>query len=145
MWSSGTGGAGIIGAFSYAGLIEIGLSPKNTLLIMLAVPTCESIAFWIILRKQKQQNTTAEVLDCPLAVIDLNDLRRLSKSFVKNDADIEYNQLAKDDTELTGFKQKLYYMPSLLKFIMPLVLVFFFEYIINSGLVSVFFFKLKRL
>lgn len=40
-WSSGTGGAGIIGALAYAGLTEphlANLSPRNTLLVMLIVP-----------------------------------------------------------------------------------------------------------
>lgn len=107
---------------------------------MLAVPACEALAFWLILRKPRQNIESAEETnDCSLAVIDLHDMRRLSKSLVKYDAEIEYNPLTKEDTELNGFKEKLYYMPSLLKFIIPLVLVFLFEYIINSGLVSVFF------
>ena len=40
-WSSGTGGAGIIGSLAYAGLTEphlAGLSPKTTLLVMLIAP-----------------------------------------------------------------------------------------------------------
>nr|CAD7444752.1 unnamed protein product [Timema bartmani] len=36
-WSSGTGGAGILGASSYAGLTSLGLSPSKALLIMLSV------------------------------------------------------------------------------------------------------------
>nr|CAD7197108.1 unnamed protein product [Timema douglasi] len=37
-WSSGTGGAGILGASSYAGLTSLGLSPSKSLLIMLVIP-----------------------------------------------------------------------------------------------------------
>nr|CAD7596524.1 unnamed protein product [Timema genevievae] len=37
-WSSGTGGAGILGASSYAGLTSLGLSPSKALLIMLVIP-----------------------------------------------------------------------------------------------------------
>ncbi|XP_002943037.3 battenin isoform X2 [Xenopus tropicalis] len=37
-WSSGTGGAGILGALSYLGLTELGLSPRNSLLVMLTIP-----------------------------------------------------------------------------------------------------------
>uniref|UniRef100_A0A8C4P045 Battenin n=1 Tax=Dicentrarchus labrax TaxID=13489 RepID=A0A8C4P045_DICLA len=37
-WGSGTGGAGVAGAFLYAGLTQVGLSPQTTLLIMLVVP-----------------------------------------------------------------------------------------------------------
>lgn len=40
-WSSGTGGAGILGSLAYAGLTQpqlAGLSPRDALLIMLVVP-----------------------------------------------------------------------------------------------------------
>lgn len=45
-WSSGTGGAGIIGAFSYAVLTEphlASLSPEAALLIMLVMPALLAI------------------------------------------------------------------------------------------------------
>lgn len=41
MWSSGTGGAGIIGSIAYASLTEphlANLSPQTTILIMLVMP-----------------------------------------------------------------------------------------------------------
>ncbi|KAK9395476.1 battenin [Crotalus adamanteus] len=37
-WSSGTGGAGLIGALSYLGLTQGGLTPQDTLLFMTIVP-----------------------------------------------------------------------------------------------------------
>lgn len=37
-WGSGTGGAGVAGAFLYSGLTQVGLSPQLTLLIMLVIP-----------------------------------------------------------------------------------------------------------
>nr|XP_054955619.1 uncharacterized protein LOC117978920 isoform X10 [Pan paniscus] len=37
-WSSGTGGAGLLGALSYLGLTQAGLSPQQTLLSMLGIP-----------------------------------------------------------------------------------------------------------
>ena len=36
-WSSGTGAAGVFGALSYAGLTAVGVSPRNTLLVMLII------------------------------------------------------------------------------------------------------------
>uniref|UniRef100_A0A1I7W0E6 Battenin n=1 Tax=Loa loa TaxID=7209 RepID=A0A1I7W0E6_LOALO len=51
-WSSGTGGAGIIGALTYAVLTEphfLNLSPKISLLIMLVVPLMFSLAYWCLL------------------------------------------------------------------------------------------------
>eukprot|EP00058_Branchiostoma_floridae_P000193 XP_002585681.1 hypothetical protein BRAFLDRAFT_116756 [Branchiostoma floridae] len=47
-WSSGTGGAGVGGALSYAGLLQIGVSARNSLLIMLVVPFTLSIRFQVI-------------------------------------------------------------------------------------------------
>lgn len=37
-WSSGTGGAGFFGSMTYAALIGIGLTPKETLFLLLIVP-----------------------------------------------------------------------------------------------------------
>uniref|UniRef100_A0A8C7VP45 Battenin n=1 Tax=Oncorhynchus mykiss TaxID=8022 RepID=A0A8C7VP45_ONCMY len=46
-WGSGTGGAGVAGALLYSGLTQAGLSPRNTLLIMLVVPVAmASVAPW---------------------------------------------------------------------------------------------------
>ena len=42
-WSSGTGAAGVSAAIAYSGLIQAGLSPKQTLLVMIAVPVAEAI------------------------------------------------------------------------------------------------------
>lgn len=47
-WSSGTGGAGVLGAFSYAAMASV-LTPETTLLVMLCVPVLLAISFWGIL------------------------------------------------------------------------------------------------
>lgn len=105
------------------------------------MPTCAAIAFWVILRKPRETVAILEEKpDSSLAVIDVHKVRRISKISIKCDTKIECGPPSKDDTELKCFKEKLLYMPSLLKFIIPLVLVFLFEYVISSGLVSGFFF-----
>lgn len=43
-WSSGTGGAGLVGAFAYAGMTEGGLTPEQALYISIAVPLLMSIS-----------------------------------------------------------------------------------------------------
>lgn len=48
-WSSGTGGAGVAGAFLYSGLTQVGLSPRVTLLIMLAVPVATLVSYFLLL------------------------------------------------------------------------------------------------
>lgn len=42
-WSSGVGASGLAAALTYSALIQAGIDPKVTLLIMLIVPICQSI------------------------------------------------------------------------------------------------------
>lgn len=115
-WSSGTGGAGVIGSLSYAGLISAGLSPRNTMLVMLAFPAIESLAFWVVLRKPT----------------GLYEEYQDSKS-------AESTMLAwKDEEPLNTWKDKLMYTGQLMKYMVPLTTVYFFEYFINQGMVRVF-------
>ncbi|KAJ8981481.1 hypothetical protein NQ317_007007 [Molorchus minor] len=53
-WSSGTGGAGVIGALSYSVLQALGM--RTTLLIMLVIPVAMAIAFWIILPRPSAED-----------------------------------------------------------------------------------------
>ncbi|KAB0801466.1 hypothetical protein PPYR_05821 [Photinus pyralis] len=96
-WSSGTGGAGIAGALSYATLNALGI--RTTLLIMLVVPVTMAISFWIILPRPQV-----------IAVGDTNTLQELP------------------------FKEKVRILPSLFKFMIPIGLVYLFEYFINQGM-----------
>uniref|UniRef100_A0A8B9JGQ2 Battenin n=1 Tax=Astyanax mexicanus TaxID=7994 RepID=A0A8B9JGQ2_ASTMX len=48
-WGSGTGGAGVAGAFLYSALTQAGLSPRVTLLIMLIVPAAMLISYFALL------------------------------------------------------------------------------------------------
>lgn len=126
-WSSGTGGSGVIGALSYAGLIALGVSPVNTMLIMLSVPAMEGIAFWLILRKpsdgivnESQSTDTLTIKDNRGNDVEMND---------------KVNESDFDDASF-GIKEKVKYLPSLLKYMIPITLVYFLEYFINQGLVS---------
>lgn len=116
-WSSGTGGAGIFGSFSYAALISLGVSSVNTMLLMLSVPLIEGAAFWLLLRKP-----------C---------------NITKRNADTEFNSAADQETGVENKQMtmslgdKIRYMPSLLKYMVPLGLVYLFEYFINQGLVCI--------
>ena len=46
-WSSGTGGAGLVGSFAYAGMTEGGLSPEVALLTSISVPILMAISYVI--------------------------------------------------------------------------------------------------
>ncbi|XP_035229994.1 battenin-like [Stegodyphus dumicola] len=47
-WSSGTGGAGVFGALSYASLHFV-LDTKYILLVMLTIPVLTALVFWILI------------------------------------------------------------------------------------------------
>ncbi|XP_044257621.1 battenin isoform X2 [Tribolium madens] len=103
-WSSGTGGAGVIGAVSYSLLQQLGL--KTTLLVMLLVPGMMAVTFYIILPSPE--------------VMDENDIQ----------ADVNDEEI-KNPKE--AFRKKLKQVPSLFKYMIPFGLVYFLEYYINQG------------
>nr|CAD7411867.1 unnamed protein product [Timema cristinae] len=126
-WSSGTGGAGILGASSYAGLTSLGLSPSKSLLIMLVIPALMSFSFWGLLQypnddrllKGKRMNPTV----CPVPSGVATSICR--------PAILEEMQTNKSHMSL---KTKLKSIPMLFKFMLPLGGVYLFEYFINQGL-----------
>lgn len=107
-WASGTGGAGIIGAVSYATL-TMWLSNEHTLLVMLVVPVIQAITFWLVLVHPPQHSIpiTKHGIDSQEQIIEV---------------------------PRKGFKEKLSLVPGLLKYMIPLGLVYLFEYFINQGL-----------
>lgn len=118
-WSSGTGGAGILGSISYAALIALGVSPVNTMLIMLLVPLLEGGTFWLLLRNP------STIKNCDL---------ELSATETPNNLENVHENLEAKFT----LGDKIRYIPSLYNYLIPLLLVFVFEYFINQGLVSMF-------
>lgn len=116
-WSSGTGGAGVLGALSYSLLREIGLTSRQTLLLMIVVPTVELIVYSVLLTE-------------PVNRPDATDERQ----------PLVNNQIIedRDSAPLVTVAQKLEYIPELMIYFVPLSLVYFFEYFINQGLVSIY-------
>lgn len=110
-WSSGTGGAGVIGALSYSLMRGIGLTSKQTLLLMILVPTLELLTFNILLSRPVH-----------------TDSDEFQPLIIPNDVP--------DPPPLNSFTQKLAYIPELMIYFIPLALIYFFEYFINQGLVK---------
>lgn len=143
-WSSGTGGAGIVGSTSYALMIGAGLEPATTLFLMCIVPVLEAVAFWGILRhnnhiivvEEKRPSAKSSGIDNAAAVSDSNKEINGEDSRERSRSDVENVDSGEQLEPLVGFKSKLRYIPSLLKYIVPLTLVYFLEYFINQGLVS---------
>jgi len=112
-WSSGTGMAGLAGSLSYAGLTQLGLSSRNTLLLLLVVAVLWIIAFWVILEIPSH-------LKCRKKSLAEEPLLNENKP--------------QDRTSYLPLKTKLTLMIPLLKYMVPLFLVYVAEYTINQGL-----------
>lgn len=90
---------------------------------MLIIPAIQAATFWILLRSPSQAIDDDSGCVKNIAVIELNN--NTSENVLP---DVEMN--------LHGVKAKLKFIPKLAGFIAPLVIVFIFEYICVSGLVS---------
>jgi battenin len=121
-WSSGTGGAGIIGALSYSLLREIGLNSKQTLLLMLFVPALEFFTFFFLLSKPNRPRQEREVEE--------------RSSLLAREPTEPQAPEAPLETPLETLAQKFAFIPKLMVYFVPISLVYFFEYFINQGLVS---------
>lgn len=112
-WSSGTGGAGIVGSLSYAGLTTLGLSPTATMLIMLTVPVLEAFSFFLFLDHPNISSTPVETVDNSVPTV----------------------------ADILTLREKFKIIPYLLiTFMIPFGMVYLFEYTINQGLYELLYF-----
>ena len=125
LWSSGTGAAGVGGALAYAGLTSAGLSPRNTVLLMLIVPATMGLAFWVLLKLPHSISLTRRSYD--------GDTTPILTSSVQ------------DGTAGLTVTEKMKLIPPLLKFMIPLFVVYLVEYTINQGLYELLYFKVAWL
>ncbi|KAI4891699.1 hypothetical protein NFI96_033339 [Prochilodus magdalenae] len=135
-WGSGTGGAGVAGALLYSGLTQAGLSPRVTLLIMLVVPAAMLISYFLLLDfppsfpqwRPREVPYTGFQERRPLMWDDNED-------YAPDEREKEYRQ-----TGALTFLDKLHVLKDLLRFIVPLAVVYFAEYFINQGLLELLYF-----
>lgn len=109
----------MIGALSYTGLTALGLSPKATMLVMLVVPTIEAASFWLLLRHKDTRQGPVE-----------------PNPEAEKPQQANGNALPENERPLENWKQKINFIPSLFIYMIPLILVYLFEYFINQGLVG---------
>lgn len=126
-WGSGTGAAGIGGSLGYAGLTSAGLTPRTTILIMTFIPILMIISY--ILLPSYKNRTKYENLD-ESAIISNDEIK--DASFESNELDIIKSNRPKLSMEV---------LRPLLKYMIPLFLVYFSEYFINQGLFELLYFK----
>jgi len=117
-WSSGTGGAGILGSWSYLGLRYL-FSEKYTLIVSSPLPAGMLIAYFFIMTKPDKNKKLQ---------LEQESLLRSSGIFT----DVPEQEL--------GIKQKLGLMVKLLPYMTPLAIVYFGEYLINQSVTPVLLF-----
>lgn len=126
-WSSGTGGAGLLGALSYLGLTQAGLSPQHTLLSMLGVPALLLLSYFLLLTYPEPRELKETERD-----------EEAETAALINSETPEFKQGSSSDLSL---QEKWTVFKGLLRYIIPLVLVYFAEYFINQGLFELLFFR----
>ncbi|KAI6177957.1 Battenin [Aphelenchoides besseyi] len=155
-WSSGTGGAGILGALVYAFLTEKNLANftiKETLLSLLVVPVLFFITYFVILSPSPtvypimklSKPSTWFILDVEKS--KLPDSRKSSSSENSNcygrdgpylrsaNSVVSVDMIGIDSTIRTPstFTHRVCLMP-LLKYMISLCFIYYFQYLISQGL-----------
>uniref|UniRef100_A0A0K2UKR4 Battenin n=1 Tax=Lepeophtheirus salmonis TaxID=72036 RepID=A0A0K2UKR4_LEPSM len=139
-WSSGTGAAGIAGATTYAFMTGLGISSRTTLLCMLVVPLIMAFTFWFVVYPKAHQNQTASTLG--YESLGLFDVRSdPDSSDVEEEEDVlRFHIPSNNQARELNFRARLSYVPELLKYMLPLGIVYFFEYLVNQGLFELLYF-----
>uniref|UniRef100_A0A8C6MX07 Battenin n=1 Tax=Mus spicilegus TaxID=10103 RepID=A0A8C6MX07_MUSSI len=126
-WSSGTGGAGLLGSLSYLGLTQAGLSPQHTLLSMLGIPVLLLASYFLLLTSPEPLDPGGE-----------NEAETAARQPLIGTETPESKPGASWDLSL---QERWTVFKGLLRYIIPLVLVYFAEYFINQGLFELLFFR----
>lgn len=129
-WSSGTGGAGLLGALSYLGLTQAGLSPQNTLLCMLGIPVLLLASYFFLLTSPEPQDPGGE-----------EEAERAARQPLMSSEDSEASERKPDSNSSLSLHEKWTVFKGLQRYIIPLILVYFAEYFINQGLFELLFFR----
>ncbi|KAI6171509.1 Battenin [Aphelenchoides bicaudatus] len=164
-WSSGTGGAGIFGALAYAGLTEphfANLSPRTTLLVMLVVPLLFLLTYFTILTsvdavykpRWTDVRTWLVPHKCKEKVLMHEQIQigekskpwsydQASTTTISTGSRRSLGNEKGSDIDLT-LSERLNLILPLLKFIIPLAIVYYAEYLINQGLTAFLVFDCSR-
>ncbi|VTJ78825.1 Hypothetical predicted protein [Marmota monax] len=126
-WSSGTGGAGLLGALSYLGLTQAGLSPQHTLLSMLGIPALLLASYFLLLTSPEPQDPGGE-----------DEAETAARQPLIGS---ETSESKPGSSWNLSLQERWIVIKGLLCYIVPLVLVYFAEYFINQGLFELLFFR----
>ncbi|KAE9546768.1 hypothetical protein FO519_010020 [Halicephalobus sp. NKZ332] len=160
IWSSGTGGAGIIGSLAYAGLTEphfANLSPETTCLIMLIVPVIFAVTYWFLMvipdtvhQVRLFEPRTWLVTDPDLSTASSTEEihPHVTSEVDWSVEDTKAGKLEPTDSSESGFvkqrklsfKEQLLLIMLMTKYTLPPAIVFAAEYLINQGLTELIYF-----
>jgi battenin len=148
-WGSGTGAAGIGGSLIYAALTTLaGVSPRTTILIMLFIPVLLAISY-IFLPPFEKVDDVGPIVN-PLYGDENPDETGNNRSSNENftfsfsfaGTTSENSENKSSDGLFDGkFLENIKLLKTLLKYMIPLFLVYFAEYFINQGLFELLYFK----
>ncbi|XP_056262363.1 battenin isoform X2 [Pseudoliparis swirei] len=140
-WGSGTGGAGVAGALLYSGLTQAGLSPQVTLLAMLVVPVAMLLSYFLLLLPPPSLPQW-RVREEEYTAVSSEDRRALMEGLEEEEEEEEEKSTPAEARAVgpLSFPEKLHVIRGLLRFVLPLGLVYFAEYFINQGLMELLYF-----
>nr|XP_056719527.1 battenin [Euleptes europaea] len=130
-WSSGTGGAGLLGALSYLGLTQAGLTPQHTLLIMTVIPFIMLASYLLLAPPPQAPRWGAHPPGPPHPPSSTHQPLLGSAATLQNQS----------QSRNISFQEKGKVVKGLLKYLLPLAVVYFAEYFINQGLFELLYFK----
>ena len=125
-WGSGTGAAGLVGSFGYAALTGIGLNPKTVILIMVVIPVILIFAYLALPTIAYTRNRKYVNMDGDTDSADTEEVAERS---------MDKGSLG------ARFCETWRKLRPLVKYMVPLFLVYFAEYFINQGLFELLYFK----
>ncbi|KAL6734059.1 hypothetical protein Aduo_004641 [Ancylostoma duodenale] len=131
-WSSGTGMAGVVGAFSYAGLTDrhlLALSPTEAMMVMLVVPALFMFTFHFLL---EHTDTMKRISFSKKSSDSEKSTSEYGEKLPKSPSIASVNSVEMQKT----IAQRLTIVKSLLRYMIPLFLTYFAEYLINQGLLE---------
>jgi len=143
-FSSGTGGAGLVGSFAYLVFTTwVGLSVRSTLLLFSVAPTVFWIAYYIILPKPEVVSVTTGGVEYRAIEEQDPESRIMGASTDLDDvvAALEPKKPRFDSFSVTLARLRPYVVP----FMAPLFLVYISEYIINQGISPTLLFPIEEM
>lgn len=118
-------GAGLLGALSYLGLTQAGLSPQQTLLSMLGIPALLLASYFLLLTSPEAQDPGGEE--------EAESAAR--QPLIRTEAP----ESKPGSSSSLSLRERWTVFKGLLWYIVPLVVVYFAEYFINQGLFELLF------